>query len=403
MSAHWSAKAFVTLVFIVLGATFIAETAWLFYEFDELAMAMATFDAELFVFFPLAGVGALIAFWRPAVVLTDLYWRRLKLRGRAFFAIGLIAAGFGAYSVAEAFRSDPSRSWWEVAPETLVVDTGAPANCEPGACSRAPVVDAHQAIRWAARQTGGLAQYSLNCTTEALPRFRANLEPESALNYCFASGAPMTQADCCRARAAFRSAVNAMHDAAPSRLHDVHGVALPLKIFFLIMLLGIGLLLLRRRTSLERYYAADMPLVERSIPFGGGLMVLWPFMNNAYLEAASLLYGAEQSSVYSGMASLYTLGFGAWFLMLVFYYFRRYPDTMEMFAKIFGIVLAAVGIAQYEQIISYVSAFAVAGADMVSVAVLTVAVVAVVLQILARDEHEEDEDADEAAADGGAR
>lgn len=395
MNAQWPAKAFVTLIFVVLGASFVLETAWLFYEFDDLAMAMATFDAELFIFFPLAGLAALAAFWRAGVVLTDLYWRRLRNRGRAFFAIGLAAAGFSAFYIAESFQLDPSRSWWEVAPQALAADAGAPAGCEPGECDRAPVIDAHQSVRWAAREPTGLASFTLNCTQEPLTRFRASLTTESTELYCFASGAPMSQAECCAARAGFRDAVNALHAEAPSQLHYVHRIALPLKVFFLIMLLGIGLLLLRRRAALERWYAEDMTFVERNIPFGGALMLLWPLMNQAYLQAWSLLYGAEQGSAYSGAAPLYTLGFGAWFLVLIFYYFRRYPDTMELFAKVFGVVLAAVGIAQYDQIISYVSRFAVAGAGVVPVAVLGVVVVGVFLQMISSDEHHDEDDGDE--------
>lgn len=386
MQTSFSARAFVTALFFVLGVGFIAETALMYYEFRStgLAFAMASFDAELFIFFPTAGIAALFAFWRAGCVVTDAYWRRVRL-GKLIYVAAFLIAAAGAFLLSDSFRAGADRSWWEIAPSALMTDAGEPPGCEPGECSRAPIIDAHQSVRAAARDGGGLARFSLSCETTVSSRFSAE-EADDEPNYCFAAGEPLTRAQCCAARQEFREAVAARHAEAPSRLYYIHLFALPMKIFFLFMLLGIGVMLVRRRRSLEFYYGDAMEDVERALPIGGALMLIWPLMNNAYVQSWDLLFGAEDAGSYRVLAPLYMLGFAGWAMVMMFYYFRRYPDTLEFFAKASGVALAAFGIFQYEQIISYINAFLGAGADVLSLTVFAVAVVFFIWQVFADDE-----------------
>src|SRR5215813_2299573 len=86
-----SARMFVGLVFLVLGASFLASTGILVNEFrDADWRSMLVVHSHLFLFFPMFGILALAAFYRPAVVFTDLYWTHLR-HGKVRYGLGLLA------------------------------------------------------------------------------------------------------------------------------------------------------------------------------------------------------------------------------------------------------------------------------------------------------------------------
>ena len=85
------ARIFVAVVFLILGASFIASTGVLINEFwgnDWLTMVVA--HSHLFFFFPVFGILALVAFYLPSVVFTHLYWTHLP-SGKLRFLLGLAA------------------------------------------------------------------------------------------------------------------------------------------------------------------------------------------------------------------------------------------------------------------------------------------------------------------------
>ena len=87
------ARIFVAVAFTVFATSFLLSTGLLIGEFRDLDwLAMLFAHSHLFVFFPIFGVLALVAFYVPAVVFTDLYWRHLRL-GKVGFVAGLIVVG----------------------------------------------------------------------------------------------------------------------------------------------------------------------------------------------------------------------------------------------------------------------------------------------------------------------
>ena len=81
-------RIFVTLVFVVLGLSFIAQSALVVAEYREFDwQAMLLLHSHLFVFFPTLGVVALIAFHLPATVFTHMYWTYVP-HGRVRFVFG---------------------------------------------------------------------------------------------------------------------------------------------------------------------------------------------------------------------------------------------------------------------------------------------------------------------------
>lgn len=393
MTVSIGARVFATTVFVVLGLSFLVDTAFMAWEFGpDLRVPIAAFHPQLFLFFPTAGLVALAAFWRAACVVTDAYWRRVRL-GKIIFVFAILLGMAGTYVIDDSFRSGASRVWWEVSPDLLRADTGEPAGCAPGECRRAPVIAAHQAVRAASRERGGLLEYAIDCRDDAVASFNVG-EVQGPL-YCFAAGEEMSPADCCAARQRLLDAVQELHRESPSMLSLVHRITLPLKLFFLFILLGLGVMLVRRRKLLERHYSSYMDEVERNAPLGALAMLVWPAMNQAFTQSWDTLFGVAEAGSYRVFAPLYMLAFGGWALVILFYYFRRYPDTLEMFAKVFGVALAAIGVVRYDDIIAYVNGFLGAGADVVSISVLGAAALFFIWQVFAKEEADEDAPAEE--------
>ena len=81
MSAGIRATVFV--IFAILGLSFLAVLGALIYEFRDTEWRdLATIYGQLFLFFPTFGILALCAFFFPACVFLDMYWRHVTL-GRA--------------------------------------------------------------------------------------------------------------------------------------------------------------------------------------------------------------------------------------------------------------------------------------------------------------------------------
>ena len=115
------ARIFVALCFVVLGASFVASTALLIYEFQGIDwFTMVVAHSHLFFFFPVLGILALFAFYLPSVVFTHLYWTHLPY-GKLRFLIGLVAVAVGSYGFAQ-YLDKPPRAIWEVSPAALVAD-----------------------------------------------------------------------------------------------------------------------------------------------------------------------------------------------------------------------------------------------------------------------------------------
>ncbi len=349
---------------------------------------MASFESQLFLFFPTFGLIGLFAFWRAGVVIVDAYWRRIRGGKLIFVGAVLALVGVSAF-LAYTFQSAPNRMWWEVAKPALLADEGEPAGCTPPDCDRAPIVEAYSAVRLLARDDDGLAGLAEECEAENMSAFRPQ---EERVNFCFVTGAIETVADCCAAKIRFKQAVVDLHEEAPSLTHYVHKYLLPLKVFFLLMLLVIGVTLARRRRTLELHYPSAMEQVERTMPVGALSMMLWPLMNQAYAQSFDMLFGAGGSGAFRVTAPLYTLAFGGWAMVLMFYYFRRYPKATEGAAKVIGGLLAGVGIIQYEAVLAWVNHFLGAGASVVSIAVMLVIAAFLTYETLFHVEDPYDED-----------
>lgn len=388
-TVHLASKVVVTTVFAMLGLAFIAESALFWQEFAtpavdpnqpgvepaDLRSAIGAIYAQNYLFFPIAGLAALIGFWRPACLAFDAYARGFVRGGRAILTLGLFTAIAVTVAMAIDFANSDTRSLFEVSPDALRADQGGFEGLEEGGSVRlAPVSQIVNEVRAQARAEGGLSLYTDRCVTERTTSNRPT--PQSEARYCFVTDErDMSNEACCAAKAAFTRKINRMHSESPSLSAQLHRVVMPLKIFFLLILLGIGLMLIRRGGTISALYGGAMKRFALAAPVGAGLMLLWPLMNSAHAQAYDLLFGSEAASSYRINAPIYALVFVIWALFLLFFFVRETRPKLELMAQSIGLVGAAIGIVQYDAIRDYVSQTLGAGSTIVSIAIFCAAVV----------------------------
>ncbi len=388
-------RLFVLAVFLALGLTFAVPTAVLVWEFQGAGwLTLATFYSHLFIFFPTFGVVTLCAFYLPACAFMDMYWQQVSY-GRLRFSIGLVVVAGVSVWFATWLSSGRERSMFEIAPQVLIADKGAPAGCGGArSCRRLPVLDAANNVRAVSQQRMGLSDLARSCSADPLvEQAPASLQRK---RFCFSStplgaGAQLaTDAECCRAQREFVDAVAAMtlppeQRSLTGRVH--HGV-LAGKIFFMLVLLTISILLAVRRRALEKHYAAYLPGIERGILVGAAAMVIYPVMSHAFLQSAALLYGSAVDTGYRATAPFFTFAFGAWALLLVFFFYRRRDKDMQALGRLGSVAAGCVAVFKYELIIDVFVRFAGSGATPATLMALTVAAIFAVVALFVRTTEE---------------
>jgi hypothetical protein len=369
------ARLFIIFVYSIIGLSFWAVTGTLIYEFHDADwFTIATFYSHLFIFFPIFGTVALFAFYWPSVVFLDMYWRHVPW-GRPRFVAGFLVIAALSFVVAQELTRGPVRSLFEILPATLLADKGEPEGCggAAGSCSRLPILAGLNNVRQISQRRIGLTDLVRNCAPDPLIEQLEQLQPR---RYCFVS-TPSTQSpvltsdsDCCRAQRSFMSVANSDTVVARSLTSLVHTWTLPLKVFFLLTLLVIGILLAVRRKMLESTYAADMGEIEKGVLVGAAAMLFFPVMNHAFLQSAAMLDVAGASNSYRSPAPFFSFTFGAWALILVFFFYRRRDKEVEFLGRISGVIASAVAILKYDIIISYFVRFAGSGASPTDIGIL---------------------------------
>ena len=286
------ARVFVAVVFLMLGASFIASTGFLVHEFQDLDWgAMVVAHSHLFFFFPVFGILALAAFYLPAVVFTDLYWRHLPY-GKLRFLLGAHRGRRRSRWSSPSCSIAEPRALWEVSPGALVADRGEPQGCgaSSGACRRAPIVAALADLRGrgkaaSASPSSRAAAWSTGCS-----KCPDEMDKE---RYCFPAGAKLKGAACCEAQRLFRNEVARLQaDPAQRSLSATYDrVFLPLKIFFVLIVVPSAALLAMWRDRIDEHYRELVPTIERGVIIGAFAMLFWPVMDYGYQQTANVLFG----------------------------------------------------------------------------------------------------------------
>ena len=383
------ARIFVAVIFTVIGATFIATTGALYYEFGYVAksdawISLAAFYSHLFIFFPIFGILALVAFYVPASVFVDMYWRHVRFGGLRFM-VGLMAVTALSVGAGLGLGSGQLRSIWEVKPRVLAQDAGQPANCDSSGqtCFRVPVLTALQDVRTESQKRVGMSQFVRNCEPDPL----IETPPEQMQRrYCFVSRTMVDAATCCQAQKQFGLAIREMHEEEANRSLTVmvHKALLPFKIFFLLVVFLIALLLAMRRHELNEHYGGWIQKIERGVLIGAVAMLCFPLMNLAFLQSSGLLYGTSLDSVYRSISWPLMGAFGAWALLLLFFFFRDADKDLETVARIGGVAFSALAVMKYQLIVDYAVRLVGSGASLVTLgaiaALVGAAFIAIVVQ-----------------------
>jgi hypothetical protein len=385
------ARIFVFLVYLLLGLSFLATTAVLAHEFWESGwLDFVTMDSHLFLFFPTLGIVALLAFYTPSCALTDLYWHHVPL-GKLRFAVGILLLGGASYLIAAELLASPKRSAWEIAPAVLKEDKGEPPGCAlaaNGTCQRLPILQALKNLRQVSQTHLGLAEFIRDCDRDVL--LEGTSGPESK-RFCFAStplsSSPPLQSDvdCCRAQQRLTAAVSAQaHQERRSLTAKVHSWLLPLKVFFLLLLLAISVLLVLRHKSIEQHYKGRMARMEFGVIVGTAAALFFPFMSQAFVQSAEALYGISGRGTFSLITPLLSLAFGAWTLLMVFFFYRRRDKEIEALGKVGSAAAGVLAVLQYTILTAVFVRALGSGADAYSlIALLTVCTIAAIVTLWA--------------------
>jgi hypothetical protein len=337
------ARIFVASVFVVLGASFIASTSLLIFEFQELDwLTLVVAHSHLFLFFPLFGLLALIAFYLPSVVLTHLYWTHMPY-GKAGFVVGLLVLAVLGYIFAASLDKEP-RAIYEVAPYALAADRGDPVK------SRVPILDALGTLRDTAQHRFGLASFGRSCTRDPLLEVPDDMLKE---RYCFPAKKNLTGEACCAVQSAFAKTVSRLQRDPETRSFSAEMdrlLFLPLKTFFILVVVAIAVLLAFCRDRIDRLYADYIGSLERGVIIGGFAMLFWLAMDYGYQQTANVLYGRMTA----GPQLRLSLVLVPWALLLLFYFLRRLGKQGELVGQISGVVFAGVAVLRYEQLNDWV-------------------------------------------------
>ena len=372
------ARVFVTVGFLVLGASFIASTGVLIYEFsstDWLTMVVA--HSHLFFFFPVISALALVAFYLPSVVFTHLYWTYLP-KGKLRLPLWLSALAALSLGISWWLDGKP-RAVWEVSPGALAADSGetVPCTADGAICRRVPILDALRNLRAEAQIRFGLSLFARNCNVDPLLDLPDDMQKQ---RWCFPAKAMLAGAACCQVQARFAHAVAGLQADLTTRSLSgkLDAFFLPLKIFFVLIIITIGGLLATWRYKLDQHYHDLIPAIERGIIVGGIAILPWPLMDYAYDQVSHALFGRWSESPSLKLS----LVIAPWLLLLLFYFLRHLGKYSAILGQISAAVMAGVYLLRYEPINDLAVRLLGVGTDSVSIACLIATSVAGALWII---------------------
>jgi hypothetical protein len=355
-------RIFVLIVFFIFALAFFGQTilfAWEFWDTNWFDIASTT--STVFVFFPTFGIVALVAFYLPASVLVDMYWRHLKL-GSLRFVLGVAVLAIASYWIGTGL-ANWNRGVYMLAPQSLTADTGEPAGCATGAatdCERLPLLDVVANVHRISASRFGLAAFVHPC--DADPYLDTHLD--ELRRFCFAStplpSSPTskpqlsTSAECCHSQELLRRVIASQYDQRSNRSisGQLYQPFMTIKVFFLFLALSINLLLVVYHNRLESKYSPIMHQVEVCIIVATVAMLFYPLMYQADIQTLDALYGTANRSLVRSLGPYLSFLFGGGALLVVLFFYRRHDKRVEQLGKMGGIVAGAVAVIKYDQVVA---------------------------------------------------
>lgn len=386
------AYVFVAIIFLAIGASFVATTAVLAWEFwDDGWIDIMAIDSHLFVFFPTFGLVALAAFYIPAVVFVDHYWRHVAF-GKIRFLLGALVLIGISHLIAQSILSSDNRSIWELTPTVLQNDKGAPDDClttDGVDCLRLPLQKAVSNLRDFSQNRIGFSAFIRNCEPDELIDRKVTEGPR---RFCVAttmlSSKPdlLDDASCCLAQKRLVTTVRDLwaNPTNHSITGRVHAALLPLKVFFLFVLLSISLLLTWRFKAIVEHYQERMTSIEVGLIIGTIATLFFPLMSQAFLQSLTVLAGSSGQGTFSEIVPVMSGAFGVWAFLIIIYFFRSDGDNTELLTKIGSAAAGGIALVQYERVVAYLVWAIGSGAQWFAIFGLVIAAAAVMVFTLRR-------------------
>lgn len=369
----WS-KVFVAFVFTILSVSFIVTTVVYIREFRPVIQdewqALGLLYSHLFLFFPTMGIIALIAFYIPACVFVDLYWRHIKPAGPFRFMAGAFTLSLMSFLISQLLLKGDVPAIWQIKPEVLKQDQGVSTTCtldklnfKDSPCHRIPIMQSVSKLNEESGNRFGLSRFTRECHIDELFP-----EPEARKKriHCFPNGELSNADTCCLSQKAFSDSLEDYYKDTRnhSQTGQIHALLLPLKVFFLLVLLTIGFMLAYWRHLINEHYEEELWWTERGILVGALVMIVWPASNHAFVHSSELLYGQYIDSIFIYLAPAFSLIFGIWALMLMFFFYRHMEKNLDAAIKIIGFMISIVAFLKYDIIIDWATRIAGSGASM---------------------------------------
>ncbi len=422
-------KVFVAVLFLALGCSFWALTACLFWEFadhtkpvafeGELWFLLLTHYSDLFLFFPLFGSVALIAFFIPATVFVDMYWnpdrqgskpipnRRVRFIG--WFVIGALFS----HAAADGTHSGSERSIWQLKRDVVINDRG--EGCSGKDCTgRVSLVSGLENVRRLSQQRRDITGLSRRCEPDWFIGPRANQPP--APRYCAATtmftgngadleGRWLGDAACCQAQQRFDAAVKLQFKEPANRsvTSQLQRWLWPLNIFFLVILLVLSVLLALRRGRIEENYRDCARSIDRGVVIGVMAVAFLALTHSGFLEATRLLHGSQATVSAHRSPDTFIALFAIWALLILFSFVHPENKQAELVSRFVGVMFSALAVFNMDVVINFGVRLAGAGAEWWVVALLCLVAVALValLGLLRITNFMRDEGSGDAAGDAG--
>ena len=350
---------FVACVYLILAASFLASTGLLIQEFGSVDWrAIVQLHSHLFLFFPIFGLLVLAAFYLPSVAFAHMYWYHVPY-GRIRFILGIFVAVAISIGVAQLFAASDLRGVWEVSPAALKADTGVPANCAVGrTCQRAPILSVVSKLRDAGPRRVGLAEFARDCRVDDMLPPTTSFKEE---RYCFPALRSLPGKECCEAQARLRSDVAALRNNPRTRSEasDLDAIFLPLKIFFITVMLVVALMLAVWRNKIDTLYGPQVPAIERGVIIGAVAMLFWPIMDYGYQQTSDVLFG----NYYGGFNPRWSLVIAPWAILLLFFFLRRFGKNLAMVGQMGGIAGGLFAVLRYQDVNNWAQRFLGGGAE----------------------------------------
>jgi hypothetical protein len=146
-----------------------------------------------------------------------------------------------------------------------------------------------------------------------------------------------------------------------------HAALLPLKVFFLLVVLLISVLLAvhhKKLESEESRYRKNMLRIEVGLLVGSIGMLFFPLMSEAYIQSAGALFGIAARGPFATMMPIVSFLFLIWALLTgLFFYRRKANERLVSAARMGGVVVSNIGIIKYNLLIAAVAWALGAGAS----------------------------------------